>query len=140
MNGLEIDLLELEEYEKRLAIKRAALKQNDTNMQREEGEPNVDQLVDDLDELLNLNSSPHDEDLNNRDENACDNKNNVLVNKSCLAVADDDDIRSTTTTTAISNVTATTATTTTPTSLPLLIYNFMAVLIFLNHILYKTKS
>lgn len=137
---MEIDLLELEEYENRLAIKRSALKQNDTNTQREEGEPNVDQLVDDLDELLNLNSSRQDDELNNRDDNACDNKNNELVNKSCLAVADDD-IRSTTiTTTANSNVTTTATTTTTPTSLPLLIYNFMAVLIFLNHILYKTKS
>lgn len=143
VNGMEIDLGELEQFEKRLADKRQKQLQQPPQQPTCHGSSvsaastSRDAVADDLDEYLDrlvIDIKARETAAAKHDEPDCDNTrscSNRMVNTECDSVANGS---------SSGNDNSMLASSTTTTSLPLLLFSFFSILIFIQSVISNRKQ
>lgn len=138
VNGMEIDLGELEQFEKRLATKRQNQPQSLAQPASTSSTTTTTAAVDELDEYLDrlaIDLKERDAAIKSKTEPTdCDNDKRSLTNDTSGVASCVNDSKSTESNSAIA------ATTAQPTSLPLLLFGFFSILFFIQSVISNRKQ
>lgn len=139
MNGLEIDLAELEMFEKRLADKRKSKPNvlanvNESNNSPDELDMYLDRLAIDISARDNANYVSDASDVPMPSTSASHTHNDTVGNQCLVANENKSTVNGIDSTTPLASQVVP------KTSLPLLLYGLMSILVFINSVCYSKRS